>query len=239
MDTKDKTQHIELGVFPATAASSDLQSIAKTESFQNRVQPWMMACFGPVIAADKEERNDRFLEEALELVQSGNYTRERAYALVDYVFSRPVGEKRQEVGGVMVTLAAWCLANEIDMHECGEEELTRIWTVVEKIREKQKSKPRGSALPQAQEYDFEKIREEFEAKAYMEYFMNSISFNPNKQFADCTAKPKNEWMARNENGDYEETTLNAAWWGWKTAMTMRFPVFVPYHQYSIEGNKES
>jgi hypothetical protein len=74
------------------------------ESFQQRVQPWMMACFGPEISADKLERCDRFIEEALELCQAGDYPKDRAHALVDYVYGRPQGDINQEVGGVMVTL---------------------------------------------------------------------------------------------------------------------------------------
>ena len=121
-----------------------------SDAFQARVLPWMMKCFGPYIAADKMERNDRFIEEALELVQASNYTKDRAHALVDYVFDRPQGEINQEVGGVMVTLAAHCLAHDVDMHDAGETELARIWTKVEQIRAKQAAKPTGSALPIAQ-----------------------------------------------------------------------------------------
>ena len=51
----------------------------------------------------------------------------------------------------MVTLAALCLANGLNMHEAGEIELKRIWTKVEQIRAKQAAKPRGSALPIAQQ----------------------------------------------------------------------------------------
>jgi NTP pyrophosphatase (non-canonical NTP hydrolase) len=119
------------------------------ESFQNRVAPWMDACFGPEISADRLERSDRFIEEALELVQACGYPKDRALALVDYVYGRDQGEVNQEVGGVMVTLAAHCLAHGVDMHEAGETELARIWTKVEAIRAKQAAKPRGSALPVA------------------------------------------------------------------------------------------
>jgi len=123
----------------------------ETDSFQQRVYPWMIACFGPEISADKLERSDRFIEEAVELVQAGNYPKERVLALVDYVYERDQGEINQEVGGVMVTLAAHCLAHGIDMHEAAETELARIWTKVEKIRAKQAAKPTGSALPIAVE----------------------------------------------------------------------------------------
>lgn len=116
-------------------------------SFQDRVHPWLLACFGATIANDQKERNDRFLEEALELVQSCNYTQHEAHQLVEYVYGRPVGEPHQEVGGVMVTLAALCLAHNMDMHADGETELTRIWTKVEQIRAKQAAKPKHSPLP--------------------------------------------------------------------------------------------
>ncbi|WP_254227843.1 hypothetical protein [Burkholderia gladioli] len=121
------------------------------EQFQARVQPWMMECFGPTIAADRVERNHRFLEEALETVQSLGCTASEAHQLVDYTFGRPVGEPAQEVGGVMVTLAALCLANTLDMHAAGETELARISApaMVEKIRAKQAAKPKHSPLPQA------------------------------------------------------------------------------------------
>ena len=115
--------------------------------FQNRVLQWMLACFGKVITNDKVERNHRFFEEATELVQAGEMTASECHQLVDYVFNRPVGEKKQEVGGVMVTLAAWCIANKIDMHECGEIELDRIWAKMEQIRTKQAAKPKHSPLP--------------------------------------------------------------------------------------------
>jgi len=118
------------------------------DSFQNRVAPWMQACFGPEISADKMERNHRFLEESLELVQSLGCTKHEAIQLVDYVYGREVGDPPQEVGGVMVTLAALCLASDMDMHQCGETELARIWTKVEKIRAKQAAKPKHSPLPE-------------------------------------------------------------------------------------------
>ncbi|WP_414451264.1 DUF551 domain-containing protein [Burkholderia sp. 22PA0099] len=132
------------------AAPGDAQAEAR-EPFQARVQPWMLECFGPAIAADRIERNHRFLEEALELVQALGCTAREAHQLVDYTFGRPVGEASQEVGGVMVTLAAVCLANTLDMHAAGETELARISApaMVEKIRAKQAAKPKHSPLPAA------------------------------------------------------------------------------------------
>lgn len=117
-------------------------------SFQDRVQPWLLECFGQEIADNIHERNHRFLEEALELVQSTGCTQTEAHQLVGYVFGRPEGEPHQEVGGVMVTLAALCLAAGVDMHQAGEDELARVWTKIDQIRAKQAAKPKHSPLPQ-------------------------------------------------------------------------------------------
>lgn len=118
-----------------------------TETFQQRVAEWMRACFTPAITTDKVERNHRFLEEALELVQAGGCTKEEALQLVDYVYGRPVGELPQEVGGVAVTLAALCSAYEIDLQQCADDEVERVWQLIEKIRAKQAAKPKFSPLP--------------------------------------------------------------------------------------------
>lgn len=115
-------------------------------NFQARVQPWMLECFGEEIAADRQERNHRFLEEALELVQACGASRHECHQLVDYVYGRPVGERAQEAGGVMVTLAALCLAQGQDMHQCGDAELARVWTKIEEIRAKQAAKPKHGPL---------------------------------------------------------------------------------------------
>lgn len=146
-DAKKHPEELGLMLIPAAPPSPPVA--APAEPFQARVQPWMLACFGEVIAADREERNHRFLEEALELVQSCGCSASEAHQLVDYVYGRPVGEPAQEVGGVMVTLAALCLANRMDMHLAAEIELARIWTKVEKIRAKQAAKPKHSPLPEA------------------------------------------------------------------------------------------
>ena|ERR1035437_5629192 len=117
--------------------------------FQRRVQDWMMECFSAEICRDRQERNHRFIEEALELVQACGCTAGEAHQLVDYVYGRGRGEINQEVGGVMVTLAALCTCNNADMANSGETELAHVWTKIEKIRAKQAGKPKHSPLPEA------------------------------------------------------------------------------------------
>lgn len=115
--------------------------------FQERVLPWLLECLGPAVVADTAGRNHRFLEKALELVQACGCTQVEAHQLVNYVFRRPVGEKIQETGGVMLTLAALCHAQKIDMHQAGERELDRVWLLIDQIRAKEATKPKYSPLP--------------------------------------------------------------------------------------------
>lgn len=115
-------------------------------TFQEEVELWMQECLGLKVLNDIDERNHRFLEEALELVQACGCSASEAHQLVDYVYGRPIGERHQEVGGVMVTLAALCLAQRLEMHDCADRELARAWTQIKVIRAKQEIKPKFSPL---------------------------------------------------------------------------------------------
>lgn len=117
-------------------------------TLQTQVRKWTNAAFGKEVSNDRDERNHRFLEEALELVQAQGCTRIDAHTLVDYVFERPAGEPRQEVGGVMLTLAALCNASDLDMSAAAQDEMRRVWDKIETIRAKQAAKPKNSPLPQ-------------------------------------------------------------------------------------------
>lgn len=117
-------------------------------TFQERVGAWITACFPTSARENVSERSHRFLEEALELAQTTGCTKEDAQLIVDYVFDRPTGAQEQEVGGVLVTLAALCNVLKLTMDDAGDKELARNWERIEAIRRKQASKPTGSPLPQ-------------------------------------------------------------------------------------------
>jgi len=123
--------------------------MADMKAYQDNVGAWCIECFGETTAADVTERNWRFLEEALELVQSLGGSAADAHKLVDYVFGRDVGHAPQEVGGVMVTLSALTFANGISLNACAEAELARILQpeAMNKIRMKHATKPHKSPLP--------------------------------------------------------------------------------------------
>lgn len=119
------------------------------EDLQRLTGKWCVDCFGETIAKDVVERNWRFLEEALELVQSLGGNAKDAHELVDYVFNREAGDPHQEVGGTMITLAALCHANTLSLHDAAWDEYERISTpeMMERIRGKHATKPKNSSLP--------------------------------------------------------------------------------------------
>lgn len=119
------------------------------EDFQTGVTAWVIKCLGRESVQDTHTRNFRFLEEALELVQAHECTALEAHMLVDYVYGRPQGDVNQEVGGVMLTLAALCTSHGIEMVIEGERELARVNTpeLIAKVRAKQATKPNHSPLP--------------------------------------------------------------------------------------------
>ena len=116
-----------------------------TPDFQMRIgKIWLGTVFQSAApeAMDPIERALRFLEESQELAQSLGVTREQALQLVEYTWSRPVGEPPQEVGGSLVTLASLCDCVDIDMIQAGWTEFYRCHKpeVMEKIRNKQVTK---------------------------------------------------------------------------------------------------
>lgn len=112
--------------------------------YQVAVASWLRKCFGVQLATDKEERNQRFFEEACELVQANGMSQSAAHRLVDYVYGREVGEVSQEIAGVMVSLSALAETAGVSISEAANAELERINRpeMIVKINEKQKLKPR-------------------------------------------------------------------------------------------------
>lgn len=110
-------------------------------SYQDRAVLWGDACLGNIIVADHSERTCRFFEEASELAQACGLSRKDAHSFVDYVYDRPTGERRQELGGVVLTLSLLASAFGDNIIESGETELARVWTKFDTIRTKQARKP--------------------------------------------------------------------------------------------------
>ena len=118
-------------------------------NFQERVRRWGMHTFGLVVMRDRRERGFRFCEESLELVQAIGLSKEDVIKLVDYVYGRPIGNIKEEIGGVGTTLASVCTAHDIDMEDCFDNELDlKCWPNSAKIKAKHASKKnKSSSLP--------------------------------------------------------------------------------------------
>ena len=127
------------------------------QHFQKKAKAWYVKCFGhdpeyvdPLTQeiVNPIERRHRFLEEALELDQADGGTLSEVIELACYVHSREVGQFAQEVGGVKLTLAMLCEAHNVDMQDCAERELRRVWSKIDVIRQKEAAKPdKNGPLP--------------------------------------------------------------------------------------------
>lgn len=111
-------------------------------SSQSRVSTWVRSTFSEQEAQDVPERSLRMVEETIELAQACKVDASTVHRLVDYVFSRPVGEPNQELAGCMVTLYALAVALDLDADAELETELERINRpeVIERCRRRQHEK---------------------------------------------------------------------------------------------------
>lgn len=88
---------------------------------------WIERAFGQQCdTTSVAERRRRFLEEALELFQAAGGELADVVKFAEHVFSKPVGEVSQEVGGVSVTLLTLCEAFKISAELCEQTEMDRV-----------------------------------------------------------------------------------------------------------------
>ena len=122
--------------------------MVELDYYQENIKDWTISCFGKDVASNKAERNYRFIEEALELVQACGCTKEECLQLVDYVYGRDKGEVEQEMGGAFITLLALCNAHELEMETIVDKSIEENWKKIKKIRHKWENKPKFGPLPQ-------------------------------------------------------------------------------------------
>ena len=75
-------------------------------NWQARVSTWLRIVFTEAELSDVSERALRAVEEVVELAQACRVDCGSVHRLVDYVYSRPVGEAPREIAGSFVTLYA-------------------------------------------------------------------------------------------------------------------------------------
>lgn len=125
-------------VFSPVKSETILNSFLRT-----RVNQFLADAFPDDPLVRPKVRVYRFLEEAMELAQAMEVSKEDAAKLLDYVFSRPVGEVQQELGGVVFTLVG--VANSLDMDFLleGHRSVDEAYGRIDQIRAKSKTKPRA------------------------------------------------------------------------------------------------
>ncbi len=87
---------------------------------------WAVRCFGADHYWNRAVRALRTLEEAAELAQALNVPEEKAIQCIKTVYSRPVGDAKQELGGVLLTTAILIESMNLDYNDVLECELRRV-----------------------------------------------------------------------------------------------------------------
>jgi len=118
--------------------------------FQLKVVEWFKICFGDPPdpkASNPRQRAARFAEEAIELMQAAELSREEVIQLVDYVYSRPSGEILDESSGVLTTLAMLTETHGIPLDQCADHGIRMLYVKIEKVRAKHRSMEPSSVIP--------------------------------------------------------------------------------------------
>lgn len=106
----------------------DSSLLVDRDNRQKAVIQWVEDTFGKSSLTTRE-RALRVLEEAIELAQAEGIEINQACSVAEHVFSKPPGDPVQEVGGLGVTLLAYCEARGVsaDMEE--RREFNRVLAV--------------------------------------------------------------------------------------------------------------
>lgn len=92
---------------------------------QEQVLAWAIRSFGPV-ARNADERAARVAEEAIEIAQVEGVPLGTIKRIADRVYSRPPGERWQEIGGTMIGILSYAEIIGLSMAECTRREFERV-----------------------------------------------------------------------------------------------------------------
>ncbi len=91
-----------------------------------RIARWVVDRLGEKLLMDRRERAMRLVEEVIELAQAEGIAPFEVKRVTDHIYSRPVGEPDQEMGGVMVCAHAWAIATSSNLDFLTAKEVSRI-----------------------------------------------------------------------------------------------------------------
>ncbi len=118
--------HVALSLPHAIARIQEIRGLTQVRSLDAEVADFVGTAFGYDCLMDMKERGKRVYEEACELVQTLGISQGELAAIVDWVFSRPVGDTRQELAGVGMTSLAFAYAYGVRLDDVVREELDRV-----------------------------------------------------------------------------------------------------------------
>jgi NTP pyrophosphatase (non-canonical NTP hydrolase) len=93
---------------------------------QARVFEWCVAAFGVDHSTNVEQRGLRLAEEAIEAAQAAKCDPATLHKLIDYIYAKPPGDLKQELGGVGLCVMAMANAAGFSADAAEEIEIARV-----------------------------------------------------------------------------------------------------------------
>lgn len=94
--------------------------------WQARVAAWVANAFGAEHANNVEQRGLRLVEEAIEAGQAAGCDPATLHKLIDYIYAKPPGDLRQELGGVGLCVLAMADAAGFSADDAERMEINRV-----------------------------------------------------------------------------------------------------------------
>jgi hypothetical protein len=108
-------------------ASDEIKTMPSIRDLrQQKVVDWGIDAFGKDHMTSVEQRGLRMVEEAIEAAQAAGCDPAALHHLILYVYSKPVGDLRQEVGGTQVCLMALANAAGFSADQAEQQEIERV-----------------------------------------------------------------------------------------------------------------
>lgn len=110
----------------AMIAAEEIGLMNVRNNRQKLIAEWCIAAFGKDHAASVEQRGLRLVEEVIEAAQAAQCDPGILHKLIDYIYKKPAGDLRQELGGVGICLLAIASAAGLNAEETENAECTRV-----------------------------------------------------------------------------------------------------------------
>lgn len=115
--------------------------------WQDEIRNFVHRVWGEKAMVNLPERAARVIEEAVELGQAHDISKEVMLAIVDRVYSRPKGDPSDEAGDVMFTLLAYTETAHVNIESVLALRLERVESIpVDVLRERHKQKRAAGTL---------------------------------------------------------------------------------------------